>query len=520
METEALLPAGEALAEIERLLDRISSGRPGLDPAVRLEWVRRARRVHNRVGALAAVLVGEADRAQAAERTTGTPLSSWLGMGETLSRREAAGAVAQAKALTAHPEVGEAAVAGRVGTGQARAITKVLGGLAPQLDPAQQHAAEKVLVELATHLDADQLAKSAGKVLAQVAPAAADELLETRLQRETEAAQRARSLRFFAEGASVRFDGSLPRLEAEAWLAQLNAHGKALRRTAIEARDPLLESATPEQRRADALISLINAAAHNTPAPGVSGARVIVKLDYQQLHQQAAAAGLIGEDHPLSAGELRRACCDAELIPVALRGASEVLDVGRTARLVTPAIRTALVVRDGGCSFPGWHTTPAWCDAHHIQPWCAGGETSLRNLTLLCHTHHGLVEPAKFGLRDQWQVEIASDGLPQFIPPARYDPARKPLRHQRHSPNPDTQPTNDTQPANDTQPTNNPPQTTHQPDTTPPKSRPATSHLQLRPKTTAPPTTPTTPRNPPAASRPPPAARRQPHTTHFQTPNP
>jgi hypothetical protein len=432
MENDTLIPAGEALAEIERLLDRVDSRRSGVDAKLRLDWVRQARRVNTRVGALASVLIGEADRAQAAERTSGTPLSSWLGMGETLSRREAGGAIAQGKTLQAHPGVGEAAVAGRVGAGQVRAITKVLDGLAPQLDPNQQTAAEQVMVELAGHLDAEQLAKAAGTVLAQVAPETANELLETRLQRDAETAQRARSLRFFREGASVRFDGSLPRLEAETWIAQLDAHSEALRRTAIEARDPASELATAEQRRADALIATIQAAANSTPAPGVGTARVIVKLDYQQLRSQAAAAGVIGDDQPLSAGELRRACCDAEVIPAVLGGASEVLDVGRAARLVTAPIRTALIARDGGCCFPGCHVQPTQCEAHHIQPWWAGGPTSINNLALLCHHHHGLVEPARYGLRDQWQVEIAGDGLPQFIPPARYDRERKPLRHQRH----------------------------------------------------------------------------------------
>lgn len=434
MTTDARLPAGEALAEIERLLDRVDPQRGGLDPALRLEWVRLARRVHNRLGALATVLVGEADRTRAAERTTGTPLSSWLGMGETLSRKEAAAAVGQAKAFTAHPTVGEAAVAGQVGAGQARAITRVLDGLASQLDPSQQQAAESLLVELAGHLDAEQLAKTAPRVLAEVAPTEADELLETRLQREVEAAHRARSLRFFRDGGSVRFEGSLPRVEGELWLAQLDAHGEALRRTAIEARDPVFERATPEQRRADALVALLRAAARSTPVPGVGAVRVIVKLDYQALRAGAAGAGLIGDDQQVSAGELRQLCCDAELVPAVLGGASEVLDVGRTARLVTPAIRTALTLRDGGCAFPGCNVQPHRCEAHHITPWWANGSTRLANLALLCHHHHALVEPAKFGLRDQWRVEIAADGLPQFLPPARFDRERTPLRHQRHSP--------------------------------------------------------------------------------------
>ena len=74
------------------------------------------------------------------------------------------------------------------------------------------------------------------QVLEQVAPGNADELLERTLQREAEEAHRQRSLRFFHEGASVRFDGSLPRVEAERWIAQLDAQSEAQRRTAIEAR--------------------------------------------------------------------------------------------------------------------------------------------------------------------------------------------------------------------------------------------------------------------------------------------
>ncbi|MGC3993251.1 MAG: DUF222 domain-containing protein [Propionicimonas sp.] len=336
--------------------------------------------------------------------------------------------------------VGEAAVAGRVGGGQARAIAAVLDGLAPQLDEDQQAAAEQVLLELASHLDADQLAKAGGRVLAQVAPSAADELLEARLQREAEQAHRDRSLRFFSEGGSVRFDGSLPRVEAERWIAQLDACAERLRRTSIERRDPLAELPTFAQRRADALIALLRAGESRSgratdadaAAPPPAGARVIVNVDYEKLRRDAAAAGVLGDDEPLSAGDLRRLCCDAEIIPVVLGAASEPLDVGRAQRLVTPAIRSALIVRDAGCAFPGCDAPPSRSDAHHIVPWWQGGPTSLANLVLQCHTHHALIEPASGPTRDQWRVRIASDGLPEFLPPRRLDPEQKPVRHARH----------------------------------------------------------------------------------------
>jgi len=442
--SSSLLPASQVLAEVDALLDRVAPREHRMDPADRLALVRLARRVRGRVDALASMVTAEAERAHAAEKAAGAPMASWLGMGETLSRREAAGAVRQARALGSHAAVGEAAVAGNLGSGQVRAITGVLDGLAPQLSGEQVAQAEELLVGWAGQLDADQLARSAGKVLAAVAPATAAETMEARLQREAEAAHRQRSLRFFFEGASVRFDGSLPRLAAEAWIAQLDGMAEQTRRTLLERRDRLAETLTPEQRRADALIALIQAGGKGKES---WGGRVLVQLDYAQLLSGAAGAGLVGDGQQLPAGELRRICCDAELIPVVLGSNSEVLDVGRAVRLVTPAIRTALLVRDRGCVFPGCDAPASRCEAHHVVPWWAGGLTALSNLALLCHTHHPLVEPAHGPLRDQWQLRIAPDGLPEFTPPARIDPNQRPVRHNRHTKQPaDSPPALDTGP--------------------------------------------------------------------------
>jgi len=270
-------------------------------------------------------------------------------------------------------------------------------------------------------------------VLQEVAPTRANELLETRLQREAEAAERNRSLRFRRDGGSVRFDGSLPRVEAEAWMALLDAHAESSRRCAAEERDPLAPTLTPEQRRADALIAMIHQhqVARQAPSAGGDRPRVIVKLDYAMLLAQAAGAGLIADDQEISAGELRRLCCDAGLIPAVLGGPSEILDVGRERRLVTPAIHTALVLRDGGCAFPTCTARPGVCEAHHVVPWRLGGITALSDLVLVCKHHHGIVEPALYGVRDQWEVRLATDGVPEFLPPARLDPQRRPIRHGR-----------------------------------------------------------------------------------------
>lgn len=444
--------AGELLEQLLAGLDRLDDDRTGLSASTRLEWLRLARQARSRVDGLCSLLAAEAEQTQASEVATGSPLRAWLGRTEVLSRSEASGVVHQARAVGEHPVVGAAAVAGRVNTAQVRSITRLLNGLKPSLAAPQLAQAEELLVGWAARMDAKQLEGAASRVLAEVAPTESDELLERRLQAEAEDGWRRRCLRFFTEGGCTRFEGSLPRLEGQAWIALINAHTEAARRSAIDARDPLALQPSLEQRRADALISLIRSAGKAKPVFGASSARVIVTLDYDRLVGRAAGAGLVGGVRladgaglvggsgaglvggcELSAGELRRLCCEAELIPVVLGGASEVLDVGRSSRLVTPPIRTALVVRDRGCVFPGCDLPPDVCEAHHIVPWWAGGTSALTNLVLLCHSHHGLVEPARHATRDQWSVRMALDGLPEFIPPRRLDAARAPVRHFRHT---------------------------------------------------------------------------------------
>jgi hypothetical protein len=64
------------------------------------------------------------------------------------------------------------------------------------------------------------------------------------------------------------------------------------------------------------------------------------------------------------------------LLPPVLGGAvSQPLDVGRTGRVIQPAQRNALVVRDGGCVFPGCDRPPSWCEGHHLVHWLDGGPT-------------------------------------------------------------------------------------------------------------------------------------------------
>jgi hypothetical protein len=118
--------------------------------------------------------------------------------------------------------------------------------------------------------------------------------------------------------------------------------------------------------------------------------------------------------------------CDAQILPAVLGADGQVLDLGRARRLITGPLRRALILRDGGCSFPGCDRPARWCDGHHIKAWADGGTTDLTNACLVCAYHHRLLH------HSDWQVRLAPDGRPEFIPPSTVDPQRRPRRNLYH----------------------------------------------------------------------------------------
>jgi hypothetical protein len=158
------------------------------------------------------------------------------------------------------------------------------------------------------------------------------------------------------------------------------------------------EDAEPAQRRADALGLVAERAlaagfgGDDAPVSGSKADRhqVMLHVESKSLRQDSEPGMSELEDGTrLSAESARRFCCDASRVEVVTGPAGSVLDVGRKVRTVPPAIRRALELRDRGCRFPGCGLR--FTDAHHVVHWADGGDTSLRNLLLLCARHHRAV---------------------------------------------------------------------------------------------------------------------------------
>ena len=450
------------------LLDRADPELGSLTSAEALELVTAAHAMAGRMQALAAQAAAYAEATAAADFETGAPLASWLSASTRLTRREAKKLISQGSDLASFPDLAAATASGEVLFEQATAIAGVLTKLPNDLSSQQVRDAEATMIGFAREHDSYQLARLAGHLLETIDPDTAEQREAKAIDRQLRTARAARTLGFYPDGnGSVFIRGQLPSLAAEPLIKLVDAYAQQQRRTDAELADPNAEYLTNGMRRADALCALVAQHQRQASAPSCGGdrPRVVVTMHYDTLLAACIAAGALrpdgsrlpatqptapGQPHgptttvtafgargellesgtPINAGDLRRLACDADVLPIILGGDSEILDVGRAQRLVTPTLRAALTLRDKGCVFPGCHTPAAACHAHHLTPWSAGGSTSIQNLALVCAHHHGLVEPARDAppgtakATRRWRIEIRN-GKPEVLMPDHVKPKHR-----------------------------------------------------------------------------------------------
>ncbi|WP_155389503.1 HNH endonuclease signature motif containing protein [Catellatospora paridis] len=376
----------------------------------------------------------------------------WLREHWRIGIRGAKQTVHLARALDRLPATADALAAGTVNTEQAAVIAEALAELPAVAGLEIAEKAEAALIGFAAQFEPSVLRRFGERILTHVAPDLAEEHEREALAEHEERAHAARTLTLTPDRSGrVRLTGWLDTEAAAivtAALDPLTRPGaldptRAVLPTSAAitgdlsvdgsvhagARSPghVRDLRTAGQRRADALTEICRRVLASGELPDNGGDRpqLVVTVDYDDLARRTGA-GLLDNGATLTPDTARRIACDAQVIPAVLGGDGQLLDLGRTRRLFTGALRRALVLRDRGCAFPGCDRPPRWCQGHHIRHWADGGPTDLDNAVLLCGHHHRVIH------HEDWRVRLGHDRRPEFIPPSYVDAARHPCRNTFH----------------------------------------------------------------------------------------
>src|SRR5580704_7410827 len=305
----------------------------------------------------------------------------WLRFHCHMNAGAAANAIAVGELLEQLPESHQAVVDGEIGFAHLATMARTAEALGERFD-------EKVLVEKAKE-------NSPGKFfyICHHARHAADPKTYAAEQAE-QVEQRRLKLSRWMDG-SVLISG------------QLDPIGGAAVLTVLE---PLARKSGPdddrclEQRNADALVELA--------LGGGSQAQIQVTSSLETLLATAGApAAEMEHSLPVSSKTIERLACDSSIARVLLNSESQVIDVGRSKRVVSEPGRRALTARDGHCRWTECDRPASRSAAHHVVHWIHGGPTDLDNLILLCHRHHRMVHEGG------WQIVRGEDGKIVTIPP-------------------------------------------------------------------------------------------------------
>jgi Domain of unknown function (DUF222)/HNH endonuclease len=292
--------------------------------------------------------------------------------------------LAAAFAKPANAPVSDAVRSGRIGLRSATVVLAELERMRPRLVAGAEPAVVQGLLTLAEQDGPRGCRRLRPALLARYG-------LAGELQAEHDHAKRFVSL-------SQPFDTGTGIFE---YRLALDTEGKATVEAALgplsapQPRDGEPDLRGSDRRRGDALLTLVRRAVASAPVvPAAAKAQLFVTVDYQQLRDSLGAGTTIGGTDAgtvLAPETVRRLACDAALLPIVLGGRGEVLDLGHTRRLFTPAQVKRLWLRDGGCTYPGCTMPPTFTDAHHLVHWADGGPTNLDNAALLCGHHHTIV---------------------------------------------------------------------------------------------------------------------------------
>ncbi len=299
-----------------------------------------------------------------------------------------------AASVAKHELVAAGLAEGVVSQDKARVITKALDKI--DADPVASAEdlvlAEKLLVDYATQLTANELHIVGKRILREVDPARFEDAEARALLAEEERAQQKTALRVWDNhDGTIGFDGVLPTSVGMRFKRLVEAYAQPRKQKLVGKGAPLPPWERLMGQGFARLLETLDPAA--LPRHGGDATTINVVISLEELRKDLGTATL-GYDETngttITAAEARRLACNATIIPWVLGGDGQVLDAGRESRFFQPIQRKAMRLHQKCCQAEGCDMPPEWCDAHHLDPWAAGGKTNLKDGALLCPHHHRL----------------------------------------------------------------------------------------------------------------------------------
>jgi hypothetical protein len=367
------------MGELNSALDALAADDlHALGSAALLDRTAELVRAVNRLQAELARTVRVGDLTQAPERDGKKTMQSWL-RGHTRLSPAAAGQVVRAGRVLEHlPAMATAFADGQVTAEQVAVVAPVIAekNLTAAADQAIDLAeVDAVLADVAATRQHAHLGQVVHHYLARLDPDGVE-------PDPTEG----RSL-----SIARHSDGSITgRFELDAVGGE---KVQAVLESFVQADRPAGDRRTRAQQQGDALVQWadVTLAAGQAPILRTVKPHVVAMINVEDLMDPATGPGTAntGFGATISAARARWLACDGNVSRIVMGPEGQVLDHGRSKRIVPPGLRRAVEVQDRHCVFAGCEAPTHWCDVHHVREWLLDeGPTSLENSALLCERHH------------------------------------------------------------------------------------------------------------------------------------
>jgi hypothetical protein len=198
---------------------------------------------------------------------------------------------------------------------------------------------------------------------------------------------------------------------------------------------------TPQQRFADAAAQTIleqHAASRDSQTPALRptpDVTVAIPIDWLMDQANDQKISLTNTGIPLSAAAIRRLACDANIIPIILGSAGEILDQGRNVRTATKAQRRALELRDSGRLWPRCNAPPSDFDVTTSNT--GSTEATATSTTSACSAGHSTASSMRAatnsGNSPTGQASLSTTQVGTLGAPPKTDISKSLLRNRRAS---------------------------------------------------------------------------------------